>query len=220
MRGIATLGPARWRWLLPFSFVLMSAVPWLLMNREGRRQIGFQRAPLESYLLALVGGAVAALSCFALGAAVFGPSPDHWFMSIAGSYKRTIDTTGFSLLRLHLVFTTPALIFSPIGEEIFFRGFFQRALEERLSRRLSTTVECAVFGLVHLCHHGLVRTAAGFTLLPLSGALWVILMFSVALLFAWLRKRSGSLYPAIAAHASFNLVMNLVVFSVLWKFLS
>jgi membrane protease YdiL (CAAX protease family) len=42
-------------------------------------------------------------------------------------------------------------------------------------------------------------------------------MFSVALMFAWLRKRSGSIYPAIVAHASFNLTMNAAIFAWLWE---
>jgi membrane protease YdiL (CAAX protease family) len=59
-------------------------------------------------------------------------------------------------------------------------------------------------------------TATGLTLRPLSGGLWVVLMFGAARLFAYLRKGSGSLLPAIVAHICFNLVMNLTVFGFLW----
>jgi membrane protease YdiL (CAAX protease family) len=127
-----------------------------------------------------------------------------------------MDTTGWPVARLHLVFTIPAMIFSPIGEEIFFRGFLQYALERRFTERASTNAECAAFGLVHLCHHGLMLTALGFALRPISGGLWVVLMFGAARLFAYLRKRSGSLLPAIVAHICFNLVMNLTIFGFLW----
>lgn len=110
------------------------------------------------------------------------------------------------------------MLFSPIGEEIFFRGVLQRALEQRLSVKSSTAIECAAFGLVHLCHHGLSAGASGITFRPISGAMWATLMFLVALMFAALRKRSGSLFPAIAAHVSFNVVMNIVIFSLLWQY--
>jgi CAAX protease family protein len=40
----------------------------------------------------------------------------------------------------------------------------------------------------------------------------VMLMFVTAYGFAVLRKRSGSIYPAILAHAVFNLVMNGYIF--------
>lgn len=92
-------------------------------------------------------------------------------MTVAASYRGMLDTATFSMLTLHLVFTLPALLFSPIGEEIFFRGMLQRALEQRFSTRASTMLECAAFGLVHLCHHGLVVGVTGWSIRPLSAAL-------------------------------------------------
>lgn len=217
MRAVGMLGSASFRWLLPLGFVLMAATPWLLLNQDGRKQIGLTTPHRLDFVWAVAAGALLALGCFLLGWALFGTSRDNWYVSIADNYRAIMNTNGFPSWKLHLIFTLPALIFSPIGEEIFFRGLLQRALEERLSARLSTTIECAAFGIVHLCHHGLLLTVTGVTLLPVSGALWVVLMFLVALHFAWLRKQSGSLYPAMASHASFNLAMNVIIFSVLWR---
>ncbi|MCC6073034.1 CPBP family intramembrane glutamic endopeptidase [Massilia sp. GCM10020059] len=121
-----------------------------------------------------------------------------------------------SLLTLYLMFTLPALVFSPVAEEIFFRGILQRTLEQHLPEQTSTLIESAAFGVVHLCHHGLMVGAAGLGWMPLSGSLWMMLMFGTALLFARIRKRSGSLYPAMAAHAAFNLTMNAMIFMALW----
>lgn len=216
-RAVGALGPPNLRWLLPLGFVLMALIPWLLLDAQGRRRIGLSRAAAARiYPIALVAGGVAAFACFWLGRALFGTGGDNWFVTIASNYHRMVDTTGWSALRLHLFFTVPALIFSPIGEEIFFRGYLQDALERRFSVRASTFTECAAFGVVHLCHHGLLWTAASLTLLPVSGPVWAVLMFGAAFLFARLRKASGSLLPAIVAHAAFNLVMNLTIFGFLW----
>ena len=217
MRAAGTLGPPTLRWLLPAGFTIMALTPWLLMNGEGRRQIGLQR-PLRpgAWLPAIALGALASLACFAIGTALFGKGAENWFVSIANNYRGVMDTSGMSLLTLHLVFTLPALIFSPLAEEVFFRGMLQRTLEQHLSERTSTVIESAAFGAVHLCHHGLVLGAAGLGWMPLSGSLWMLLMFCTALLFARIRKRSGSLYPAMAAHAAFNLAMNALIFAALW----
>ena len=217
MRALGTMGPPNLRWLLPAGFVVMTALPWLLLTPAGRRQIGLRLPDAPVYYLIGIGAGVAAATiCFALGLVLFGTSPDNWFVSIADSYRRVMNTAGFGPLKLHLMFTIPACIFSPLGEELFFRGFLQRALETRFSARRSTHIEAALFGLVHLCHHGLVASAAGLSLRAGSGALWVILMFCTACMFAWLRKRSDSLLPAIASHAAFNATMNLCIFSALW----
>jgi uncharacterized protein len=218
MRAAGILGTANLRWMLPLGFVLMAALPWMVLTPEGRGEIGLKKPGRAwSYIPAILLGAVAASICFALGFALFDTGADNWFVSIASNYRQIMDTTGFGLLQLHLIFTIPALLFSPVGEEIFFRGLLQRALEEKLSLRSSTLIECAFFGLVHLCHHGLVMGSAGLRLLPLSGGIWVLLMFLAALLFASLKRHSGSLYTAMASHAAFNLTMNLFIFSVLWQ---
>ena len=217
MRAGGVLGPPSLRWLLPVSFTVMALMPWLLMNAEGRRQIGLSRPDRAgAWLPAMAQGALASLACFAIGMALFGRGADNWFVSIANNYRGVMDTAGMSLLTLHLVFTLPALMFSPIAEEIFFRGILQRTLEQHVPERAATLIESAAFGAVHLCHHGLLLGAAGLGWMPLSGSLWMLLMFGTALLFARIRKRSGSLYPAMAAHAAFNLTMNAAIFAALW----
>jgi hypothetical protein len=217
MRFLGMLGPASLRPLLPISFVMMTVAPWLLLGRNGRLGIGLQRP--RSWLAlgpTILAGVLAALACFALGLLMFGHSQDNWYMTIAANYRGMMDTAGFASWKLHLVFTLPALLLSPIGEEIFFRGLLQGALEQRLSVRLSTLIECGLFGLVHLCHHGIAIGAAGLTIRPISAAIWVGAMFLTAFLFAAIRKRTGSLFPAIAAHAAFNATMNAVIFAFLW----
>ncbi len=213
MRGAGMLGPATLRWMLPASFVTMMLLPWLLLSADGRRLIGLCR-PTSWWALmpAVLAGACAALACGALGWLLFGHSLDNWFMTVAASYRGMMDSSAFSILMLHLVFTLPAMLFSPIGEEIFFRGILQRALEQKCSVRLSTLLECAAFGLVHLFHHG-----PFFGATAISSALWVMAMCLTAALFATLRQRSGSLVPAMAAHAAFNATMNGVIFAFLWR---
>jgi hypothetical protein len=218
MRVIGTLGPANLRAMLPLGFVLMATLPWSLLAPEGRKQIGLRRAGVLPCLTGVACGVAAASICFALGWLLFGTSADNWYVSIAAAYRKVMNTAGFDLLKLHLIFTIPACLFSPLGEEIFFRGFLQRALESRFSSRQSTHAEAALFGIVHLCHHGLFVSAAGLQVRWASGALWVVLMFGTAWMFAWLRQRSNSLWPAVASHVAFNLTMNVAIFAALWQF--
>jgi membrane protease YdiL (CAAX protease family) len=215
-RAAAMFGPASWRALFVVVCLAMTALPWLVLGRAGRRQIGLQRARHRAWLAAgLLVGALAASACYLLGVSLYGSGPDNWFVSVARNYQLQ-PTAGWSLLRLHLTFTIAACLFSPIGEEIFFRGFLQRVLQERHGARQATLMEASLFALVHLCHHGIVAGAAGYRLLPLSASLWVAQMFALSLLFAWLRRSSDSVLPAIAAHAAFNAAMNGWIFARLW----
>lgn len=216
IRVAAMFGPTSWRVLFMLLCVAMALLPWLLLSPLGRRQIGLKLPSRGGWIMAgVMGGAIASALCFWLGITLYGASADNWFVSIAQSY-RLHPTTGWSLLQLHLVFTSVAILFSPIGEEIFYRGYLQSVLEQRFTVTTSTSLEAALFALVHLCHHGILATAAGLVLLPGSAALWVAQMFALSLGLAWLRRRSDSLLPAIAAHAAFNAAMNGFIFSYLW----
>jgi membrane protease YdiL (CAAX protease family) len=215
-RAAAMFGPASWRGLFALVCIAMAALPWLVLGREGRRQIGLKKSRHVAWLpLALGLGALAASACYLLGVTLYGASADNWFVSVARNYQLQ-PSAGWSLLRLHLTFTIVACLFSPIGEEIFFRGFLQKVLEDRHGRTRATLMEASLFALVHLCHHGILLGAAGFQLLPVSGALWVAQMFLLSLLFAWLRRGSDSILPAILAHAAFNAAMNGWIFARLW----
>ena len=215
-RAAAMFGPASWRGLFALVCIAMAALPWLVLGREGRRRIGLKKPRHAAWLpLALLLGALAASACYLLGVTLYGASADNWFVSVARNYQLQ-PSAGWSLLRLHLTFTIVACLFSPIGEEIFFRGFLQKVLEDRYGRIRATGMEASLFALVHLCHHGILLGAAGFQLLPVSGALWVGQMFLLALLFAWLRRGSDSIVAAILAHAAFNAAMNGWIFARLW----
>lgn len=217
LRVLGSLGPSQWRWVLPVGFVVMAALPWVLLTPLGRRSIGLQR-PRSSgfYAQALATGSGMALVCGLLGLALFGHSADNWYVSIANNYRNTLDTRALAWWQLHVFFTLPACLFSPVGEEIFFRGLLHSALQSRFGARWALTTEAGLFGLVHVCHHGLWLSASGWALRPISGPAWMLLMFGTALLFSMLRQRSGSLGPAIFAHAVFNVTMNTFIFVALW----
>ena len=192
----------------------MMMMPWIFLNKQGRKKIGFSKSiSFKFYWYAIAAGLLLALLCYVSGLLLFAASADNWFVSIKNSYYNSMNTAGMSLITMFITFTVPALIFSPLGEEIFFRGFLQEALTQKFSYSTAMAIDSLFFALIHLFHHGFVKNAAGIIhFYPLSGFLWVLLMFSTAMVFAWLKKKSGSLYPAIAAHAVFNLVMNVTIF--------
>lgn len=214
MRGYGMLGSPMLRPLLPISFMLMTVIPFILLKKESRSVIGLKKGNSnKNYLIWIVSGASAALLCFGLGVLMFGQSSNNWFVTIQNFYigNGAFDKSA-PVWKSFLIFTIPALIFSPIGEELFFRGFLQEALKLNFSERFSTIIECSCFGLIHLFHHGLVNVSGKIIFVPLSGSIWVILMAAVAFMLLQIRKLSHSLYPAIVCHASFNLMMNWIIF--------
>ncbi len=83
---------------------------------------------------------------------------------------------------------------APVVEEVFFRGFFYRALRSRLSIWIAAGLDGLLFGLIHYGFDGV----DGLLILPPLGLLGVI--------FCLVYERTGSLLPVIGMHAFNNAV--------------
>jgi hypothetical protein len=83
---------------------------------------------------------------------------------------------------------------APVVEEVFFRGFFYRALRTRYSVALAAIVGGVVFGVIHYDF----EDAEGLLLVPPLAALGVI--------FCLVYERTGTLYAVIGMHALNNTV--------------
>lgn len=102
-------------------------------------------------------------------------------------------------------------VLSAAGEEIGWRGF----LVPELARRTTFTRTALVSGVVWALWHLPLFLFAGYQGgPPLWSALpcFLILTLSLSVVLAWLRLRSGSVWPAVLLHASHNLFI-LHVFS-------
>lgn len=83
------------------------------------------------------------------------------------------------------LFVLGTVFAAPVAEELVFRGCLQQALAGVVGPRRAIAATAVVFGLVH----------------PLPLALPAALLGAV---FGWLAQRSGSLLPAMLAHAVHN----------------
>lgn len=88
------------------------------------------------------------------------------------------------------------VVFAPISEEIFFRGFMFGALRTRLSLWPAAAISAFVFGLLHL-------SSGDFSVVPP--------LMVLGLLFAWLYEYTGSLGPPIVLH----MINNAIAFTVI-----
>ena len=83
---------------------------------------------------------------------------------------------------------------APVAEEIFFRGFFYRALRTRYSVLGAALIGGGLFGVIHYDFSG----AEALLILPPLAVLGFV--------FCLVLERTGSLYPVIALHALNNAI--------------
>jgi uncharacterized protein len=82
------------------------------------------------------------------------------------------------------------IVVAPVTEEIFFRGFFYRALRNRMRARWAAPLNGLIFGSLHYGGVNSVET------LP------VIMVFGLAVCLVY--EYTGSIFACISVHAAFN----------------
>lgn len=202
--------------LVSTFFVVLIVLPWIVLDRSGRRRIGLTRSRgLTPIGLAILVGTMSCATVFAVFTGLYGRSIANPFAYIASSYSAIPSPLADTdRLTYFLIFAVINMTFSPLGEELLYRGMVAEMLGG-LGPRRATCIEAAAFALVHLAHFGIVFTGDGWDFLPVAAGLWFAAMFITALVFAALRRASGSLLGAILAHSAFNLTMTAAIFFVL-----
>lgn len=209
VRFIAALSPYPLQALFFLQTVAMWALPLLLLTESGRREIGLVQPGVtrSSIVLSVLAGATCALAFFSLGMVVYGESANNWCISIR-SYLHLEEMRGLmSPLGLFALYALPAVSLNPVGEEILFRGLIQQSFSMRFNPAIATVINSLLFGVIYLYLHGIWQDSSGFHLRLGSAAFAIFLMAGIGAIFTLCRTLSGSLWPAVAAHAAFNLTL-------------
>lgn len=107
--------------------------------------------------------------------------------------------TSESALMLYALFV---VLWAPIGEELFYRGYMQGTLRQHHSFGVAALVSAAFFGIRHATHLFFLWPAV-----PLVAAgTWVVSTFVFGILMSYLYEKTHSLYPPILVHFLVNVV--------------
>ncbi len=120
----------------------------------------------------------------------------------ADNLRRSLETLTEGLRQTPLTLRLAALAIAPaVCEELFFRGFLQTSLRERLKPSAAVVATALLFGLFHI----FVRDGLFVERLIPSTIMGILL--------GWMRERSGTVLPGMLLHVMHNgLLIGLVDF--------
>ena len=152
-------------------------------------QLGQPRYLAYSLAFALVGVAILTIS-----------SPPLEALTRQGSAQRQFVGLGFGRHAITLAFLN-GVVQTGFAEELLFRGLIAGSLARRLTFGWANLTQACIFLLPHLA------------ILYVARELWPMLpvVFAGALVFGWVRIRSGSILGSWLMHASGNVAMALMV---------
>jgi hypothetical protein len=104
------------------------------------------------------------------------------------------------------------MTFSPIGEELFYRGVVHASFALEKSENTASIWDSIAFSLTHLAHFGIVFIDGKWKFIFIPALLWVTGMFFASRLFYLCKQKTKSLLGAVVCHAGFNVTMIYFIF--------
>lgn len=198
-----------------FVFLAMWLAPFILLTQAGRKGIGMRRPSswARTGLSFLAGGLICYLLLRFFGG-LYGHSIDNPFVYIGGN-NPTSSLSGENKTLYFWIAVIPSMIFSPIGEELLYRGLIHGSFVPRFGETTASIFDSSAFALTHIAHFGIIYTAGSWHFTFLPTLLWVFCMFVVSQLFFRCKCYCGSIWGASIAHAGFNFVMMYGIFYLL-----
>ena len=193
--------------------ILYALIPFIFLSKKGLKQVGIVKPKNYIWLFysLLIGIAIASL-LYVLGYLLYSTNTENWYVYIGNSYHIPEGIAGKDKFIFFLIMAITGMIFSPIGEELFFRGIVHESFSKSLGDKKASIIDSAAFALVHLSHFGIVYVSGAWKFLFIPSLLWVTGMFVLCLYFSYCRKKSGSILGSIVSHAGFNLAMIFWIF--------
>jgi uncharacterized protein len=195
---------------------ISAIVPFIFLNKYGLKQIGITKpAKYSRLLIAFASGLIASLILYLLGQLLYGHTFENWYTYIGKSYNIPPGMDQRNKAIMFSIMALTGMTFSPIGEELFFRGIVHAAFAKSSGDRIAGVADGSAFALTHVAHFGLVFINSQWNFLPIPAFLWVIIMFFVSAMFFTFKKYSGSILGAMICHSAFNLGMIFSIFYLL-----
>jgi uncharacterized protein len=192
---------------------ISAMAPFIFLSKYGRRKIGITKPKsFKRLLIAFALGLLVSILLYFFGQLLYGDSYENWYNYIGKSYKIPVDINPSDKKILFLIMASMGMIFSPIGEEFFFRGIIHSSFEKSIGMKNATIVDSCAFALTHISHFGIVFINDKWDFYSLPTVIWVMSMFLVSVLFYVFKKYSNSILGAIICHAAFNLGMIYCIF--------
>jgi hypothetical protein len=189
-------------------FIVMLSLPFLLLTKDGRREIGMTKP--KNFLrlgISFLAGILLSGMVFWIGFALYENTSLNWYVAIMETIKGIPLASVKASPWLFAAVALPAVIFSPLGEEVFFRGMLDEACTKRFGKSNASVIDATVFAVTHLAHYGLSTVNSTFTILLPSALWWMILMGIASILFVKAKQFTGTIWGAVCCHAGFNLAM-------------
>lgn len=196
--------------------IIYAIIPFLFLNKLGLKQIGITKPKKYTWLLwSFFGGLIFSIILYFSGDLIYNDTLENWYVYIGKSYNIPFGINPNDKFIMFIIMAITGMIFSPIGEELFFRGIVHTSFANSFGSVKASIIDSSAFALTHISHFGLVFIDNEWKFFTFPSLIWFTSMFLVSILFYLCRRKSSSILGAIICHSAFNLGMIYCIFYLL-----
>ncbi len=193
--------------------IIYAITPFVFLSKYGKKAIGLTKPKNYSWIIyAFIIGLLFSLILYSVGDLIYKSTLENWYVYIGNSYNIPNEIQANDKLIMFAIMATTGMLFSPIGEELLFRGMIHSSFAKSIGNFKASIVDSSAFALTHISHFGLVFLNNEWKFLTAPTMIWVSSMFLVSILFYLCRRKSKSILGAIICHSAFNLGMIYCIF--------
>ncbi len=194
-------------------YLSMWIMPVILLNSEGRKQIGIRKPDKWRKLLyALIAGIVFCLVSYLITYWLYDLSINNSFVYMSKVFGLTPEMIDAYRYKLFFIALIVGMTFSPIGEELLYRGLIHGCFVGKYGENKAATITGLAFMIAHLPHFGIIYNSGEWSFPFFSALLWMFFMFTVSLLFFKYKVYSKSIWGAVFVHAGYNAGMMYITY--------
>lgn len=194
-------------------FIIMWITPFIFLSKHGRRRIGIKKPDDYSWLIySFIAGFAFCAIMYLTSTFFWGETLKNSFVYISRSYTVPGEALATNRLMFFIMFSLVGMTFSPIGEELLYRGIVHGSFVSQFGERKASIFDSLAFSLTHLAHFGIIYYLSKWYFLPVPALFWVLGMFVASQIFFICKQKAGSIWGAVISHAGFNVAMMYFIF--------
>lgn len=194
-------------------FFVMWLVPFVLLGAEQRKAIGMLSTVNVWWVVYSFSiGVLLCAACYLVSKQLFGNTLENSFVYISRSYAIPGGIAAKDRAIYFVIYSLIGMTFSPIGEEILYRGVIHHCFLHQFGEKASGRIESAAFAFTHLAHFGVIYDRGDWRFAFFPALVWISSMFLASQLFLFCKRKTRSLLGAIVCHAGYNLGMMYFIF--------
>lgn len=195
-------------WLNAIGFCAYLVAPFLFWKQITPQGLGFSKPKSWKSVIIGILVCISLLPCeFFMSAFLVGNNTGNFFVVVSMNHIKTFQIQSEHIWNTFFLSALSLSIFSPLTEEIFFRGFLQKSFENSFGIHKANVLQALCFGIIHIAYCWIVKVDIRIVLNV------VPCIALIGLVYGWVRHKTKSIFSVIIVHAVTNFFLTILIYS-------